>query len=79
MISRLCEPIGGLDAALLAEWVGLDPASYRRSVPSAQLTSEEIENDDLIKGKLVNGLSVYCTKCSALNKLNKSKVRPLIR
>ena len=29
VLARLCEPIEGLDSAQLAEWLGMDPSSYR--------------------------------------------------
>lgn len=45
VVSRLCEPVDGLDAAFIAECLGLDPTSYRRAVAKRAQT-EEGDDDD---------------------------------
>ncbi|KAK6620720.1 hypothetical protein RUM43_011015 [Polyplax serrata] len=42
VVSRLCEPVDGIDAAFVAECLGLDPSSYRKAV----LKSEKENNDN---------------------------------
>lgn len=43
VVSRLCEPIDGADAAFIAECLGLDPTSYKRA---AQRNQEEEDAED---------------------------------
>lgn len=45
VVTRLCDPIEGTDAALIAECLGLDPTSYRRS-----LQQDENNDDDALLG-----------------------------
>ena len=45
VVSRLCDPIEGTDAARIAECLGLDPTSYRRQLQRAE------EGDDLALGE----------------------------
>lgn len=45
VVSRLCDPIEGTDAARIAECLGLDPTSYRRQLQRAE------EGDDLGLGE----------------------------
>lgn len=45
VVSRLCDPIDGTDAARIAECLGLDPTSYRRQLQRAD------ETDDLGLGE----------------------------
>lgn len=45
VVMRLCDPIEGTDAAILAECLGLDPTSYRRS-----LQQNEDHGDDALLG-----------------------------
>ena len=54
MVSRLCAPIEGTDAAHLADCLGLDPAKFRHQVAAAsgdareeaQLASTSVFDDD---------------------------------
>ena len=45
VVSRLCDPIEGTDAARIAECLGLDPTSYRRQIQRAE------EGDDFGMGE----------------------------
>ncbi|XP_052126861.1 DNA polymerase alpha catalytic subunit isoform X1 [Frankliniella occidentalis] len=45
VVSRLCDPIDGTDAARIAECLGLDPTSYRRQMQRAE------ENEELGLGE----------------------------
>ncbi|CAE1306579.1 POLA1 [Acanthosepion pharaonis] len=49
VVMRLCDPIEGTDAAILAECLGLDPTSYRRS-----LQQNEDDGDDALLGFKLN-------------------------
>lgn len=40
VVTRLCEPIEGLDAAQLAQCLGLDPAAYRSQSNRGEGTDE---------------------------------------
>ncbi|XP_063224036.1 DNA polymerase alpha catalytic subunit isoform X2 [Bacillus rossius redtenbacheri] len=42
VVSRLCEPIDGLDSARIAECLGLDPAAYRRSQQNYQNDDQDV-------------------------------------
>lgn len=55
VVSRLCEPIDGLDAAFIAECLGLDPSTYRRA--AAQRATKEDDNDD--NYELIDDLQHY--------------------
>lgn len=43
VISRLCEPVEGVDAAFIAECLGLDPTSYRKAIQKS-MEKDECEN-----------------------------------
>ncbi|XP_073947289.1 DNA polymerase alpha catalytic subunit [Choristoneura fumiferana] len=47
VISRICEPIEGMDPARVADCLGLDPAGYKQAAKkeSATTDSYEVEND----------------------------------
>lgn len=47
VISRICEPIEGMDPARVADCLGLDPSGYRQMIKKEQTTSDtyEVEND----------------------------------
>ncbi|XP_053561243.1 DNA polymerase alpha catalytic subunit [Bombina bombina] len=46
VVSRICEPIDGIDSALIASWLGLDPAQFR----THQHYQKDEENDALLGG-----------------------------
>lgn len=69
VVSRLCDPIDGTDAARIAECLGLDPTSYRRQLQRAE------ENEDAMFGEKAildvrerfrdcDKFKFSCTKCS---------------
>ncbi|XP_063099015.1 DNA polymerase alpha catalytic subunit isoform X3 [Cavia porcellus] len=45
VVARICEPIDGIDAALIATWLGLDPAQFR-----VHHYHKDEENDALLGG-----------------------------
>lgn len=47
MVSRLCAPIEGTDAARLADCLGLDAAKYRGSA-SGEATADELREEALL-------------------------------
>lgn len=72
-MTRLCQPIEGLDAAQLASWLGLDPSAYAQRQTGG---GEEEDADHLLPTgglALVEGepLVLRCRqeKCSALTSL----------
>ena len=73
VVTRLCQPIEGLDAAQLASWLGLDPSAYSQR----QTGGGEEEGADYLLSTdglaLVEGepLILRCRKekCSALTSL----------
>lgn len=71
VVSRLCDPIDGTDAARIAECLGLDPTSYRRQLQRAE------ENDEAMPGERsildsrerfrdCDKFKFTCTKCSTV-------------
>ncbi|XP_034238111.1 DNA polymerase alpha catalytic subunit [Thrips palmi] len=69
VVSRLCDPIDGTDAARIAECLGLDPTSYRRQLQRAE------ENEDAMFGERAildarerfrdcEKFKFSCTKCN---------------
>uniref|UniRef100_A0A4X2KS80 DNA polymerase n=1 Tax=Vombatus ursinus TaxID=29139 RepID=A0A4X2KS80_VOMUR len=46
VVARICEPIDGIDAALIASWLGLDPTQFRVH----QHYHKDEENDALLGG-----------------------------
>ncbi|XP_040279637.1 DNA polymerase alpha catalytic subunit isoform X2 [Bufo bufo] len=46
VVSRICEPIDGIDSALIAAWLGLDPSQFRVQ----QHYQKDEENDALLGG-----------------------------
>ncbi|KAM6143676.1 DNA polymerase alpha catalytic subunit isoform 1-T1 [Erethizon dorsatum] len=45
VVARICEPVDGIDAALIATWLGLDPAQFR-----VHHYHKDEENDALLGG-----------------------------
>ncbi|XP_077411185.1 DNA polymerase alpha catalytic subunit isoform X2 [Vanacampus margaritifer] len=48
VVSRICEPIEGIDGVLIATWLGLDPSQFR----SHQLHQREEEMDSTLGGPI---------------------------
>ncbi|XP_061660924.1 DNA polymerase alpha catalytic subunit isoform X2 [Syngnathoides biaculeatus] len=48
VVSRICEPIEGIDGVLIATWLGLDPSQFR----SHQLHQREEEGDSTLGGPI---------------------------
>ncbi|XP_040194139.1 DNA polymerase alpha catalytic subunit isoform X2 [Rana temporaria] len=46
VVSRICEPIDGIDSALIAAWLGLDPSQFR----SQHHNQKDEENEALLGG-----------------------------
>ena len=70
MVSRLCEPIEGLGAASIAEFLGLDPSRYRTSSGGQEeengggLGGQTGEKRDPFDGvSLPTVLCQHCHKC----------------
>jgi DNA polymerase alpha subunit A len=69
VISRLCEPIDGLDSAHLAQWVGLDPRAYTPQVTQDTKDSSVFkEPDEFDKAHPFN---VICSKCHFNQSINR--------
>ena len=73
VVTRLCQPIEGLDAAQLASWLGLDPSAYAQRQTGG---GEEEGTDHLLPAAgpaLTEGepLVLRCPKqsCSVLTSL----------
>lgn len=80
VVSRLCAPIEGTDAAHLADCLGLDPAKFRQQVNAAssdareeaQLAAASVFDDDdrykvaPHKTALSDGCTVYLWLCQLL-------------
>ncbi|XP_056414766.1 DNA polymerase alpha catalytic subunit [Hyla sarda] len=73
VVSRICEPIDGIDSALIAAWLGLDPSQFRVQ----QHYQKDEENDALLGGpaqltdeekyKDCDRFKFCCPKCGTEN------------
>ncbi|XP_061437934.1 DNA polymerase alpha catalytic subunit [Lethenteron reissneri] len=50
VVSRLCEPMEGVDTQIIAQWLGLDPSQFRASSLSAVTSSSRDEDEALLGG-----------------------------
>jgi DNA polymerase alpha subunit A len=66
VISRLCEPIDGLDSEHLAQWVGLDPKAYTPLPSRDAKYSYEDENDNK-----AHRFKIKCSRCDYSNLISK--------
>lgn len=74
MVSRLCEPVSGLDGQQLAEWLGMDASLYsRRRVGGGE---GEGEGEDILLGGVaeIEGepLKAACGKCKLVTEISTS-------
>ena len=79
MVSRLCEPIEGLGAASIAEFLGLDPSGYRSVVRSEDMIDGMGEGGSEGREKInpFEGVAlpvVNCTQCKENVEIQGSKV-----
>lgn len=70
VICRLVEPIEGIDAAIVAEKLGLDPKDFRAKVKAAHV--EDTEGDQMIKSnekkyRDCDKFMFPCTSCKSIN------------
>nr|XP_032834503.1 DNA polymerase alpha catalytic subunit isoform X2 [Petromyzon marinus] len=79
VVSRLCEPMEGVDAQVIAEWLGLDPSQFRASSSSSSslsvTSSRGAGEDEALLGGVAQGAAerfarcerpcVPCTACGA--------------
>ncbi|XP_067131539.1 DNA polymerase alpha catalytic subunit [Centruroides vittatus] len=60
VVSRLCNPIEGTDAATIASFLGLDPSAYRQTV-------QQHEEDDQLVGSFVQSAEDKFKNCEKLS------------
>lgn len=64
VVSRLCAPIEGTDAARLADCLGLDAAKYR-GVSSGDATADELREEALLaSAPSLDDDALYKVQCS---------------
>ena len=72
VVSRLCDPIAGLDSSHLAQWLGLDPSQYTKRLQ----TTGRNEGDVLVPGGVyidnADPLKVKCCnmECAQITEVN---------
>lgn len=73
VVSRLCEPLDGIDAALVASFLGLDPSSYKKQIHQVK-TENYNDNVELLNETNhflnVEKFSIKCPSCQYLNTIN---------
>ncbi len=77
VVSRLCEPIDGLGAASIAEFLGLDPSGYRSVVRSDGVEEGAGEGEGGVKVDPFEGVTlplVTCQQCGKSAEVHGSKV-----
>ncbi|XP_023226396.1 DNA polymerase alpha catalytic subunit-like [Centruroides sculpturatus] len=60
VVSRLCNPIEGTDAATIASFLGLDPSAYRQTV-------QQHEDDDQLVGSFIQSAEDKFKNCEKLS------------
>ncbi|CAN0386493.1 unnamed protein product [Lampetra fluviatilis] len=50
VVSRLCEPMEGVDMQIIAQWLGLDPSQFRASSSLSAVTSSSRDEDEALLG-----------------------------
>ncbi len=78
VVSRLCEPVVGLDSAQIASWLGLDPSLYVRHLHAAE--SRDVDIDSVPEGVCMDNaepLKVKCPikECSHVTEINVGYIR----
>ncbi|GJQ86017.1 hypothetical protein Trydic_g14961 [Trypoxylus dichotomus] len=68
VISRLCEPIAGLDNYQIAMWLGVDVANVKK--PKEKDDSEDIQYNDTVKFRKCEPFTFVCPTCKAENKVS---------
>lgn len=78
VVSRLCEPIDGLGAASIAEFLGLDPSGYRSNVVRSEGVEEGAgDGEGGVKVDPFEGVAlplVTCQQCKKSVEVQGSKV-----
>ncbi|XP_068628346.1 DNA polymerase alpha catalytic subunit [Battus philenor] len=78
VISRICEPIEGMDPARVADCLGLDPSGYRQIIKkeNVQTDTYEIENEQQ-KYRSCKEFTFVCVNenCKTENKIRESFIR----
>ncbi|KAL4705659.1 hypothetical protein ACJJTC_011221 [Scirpophaga incertulas] len=78
VISRICEPIDGMDPARVADCLGLDPSGYKHIIKKENQSSEtyEVENEQE-KYRYCKEFTFICVneKCKAENKIRETFVK----
>ena len=81
VVSRLCEPIDGLGAASIAEFLDLDPSGYRSVVRSDGVEEGAGEGEGGVKVDPFEGVAlplVTCQQCGKSAEVQGSKVSVLL-
>ncbi|KAI4466477.1 dna polymerase alpha catalytic subunit [Holotrichia oblita] len=69
VISRLCEPIPGLDGYQIATWLGVDAATASKK-PKQVNDDEDIQYNDAIKYRKCDPFIFVCFACKSPNKVS---------
>lgn len=69
VVTRLCEPIDGIDAIQIAETLGLDSAAYQRirQADASMNDDDEITIDDADRYKNCDSFEFKCAACGFVN------------
>ncbi len=68
VVSRLCEPIEGLGAASIAEFLGLDPSGYRSTVRSEDVDEGAGDGEGCVKVDPFEGVALPLVTCQQCEK-----------
>ena len=64
VVSRLCDPIPGLEPSQIALWLGLDPSHYKWREGEGEEEAEALVVDTQEKFKNCKSLKVLCPHCN---------------
>uniref|UniRef100_A0A8C4X2G6 DNA polymerase n=1 Tax=Eptatretus burgeri TaxID=7764 RepID=A0A8C4X2G6_EPTBU len=73
VLLRLCDPIEGIDSAILAQWLGLDPSQFRVTQNMTQTETDALlggtaQLSDVERYRDCEPFIFSCPKCKAANK-----------
>ncbi|XP_066254764.1 DNA polymerase alpha catalytic subunit [Euwallacea similis] len=68
VITRICEPIEGIDGVVIAECLGLDPTAYKRSAPQKTVDiAASNRTNPLVRYRTCLKFAFSCLKCGTEN------------
>ena len=72
VVSRLCDPIAGLDSSHLAQWLGLDPSLYTKRLQAIERNEGDVSMPGGVYIDSADPLRVKCCnkECAQINEVN---------